>query len=458
MSPMSPRLAKRVAWSLCALAVALGLGLLPLVVAVTRAAPTPGTPLPPDTAERLQVSALDWVEGVFGVVALVAFSVLGAVIVARSPARTLGWIFCVMGFLGAVEPFAAYYALVSLFVVSGALPGALIAGWLQHWTWVVSAALLSAFLPLLFPHGRLVSARWKPAWWLAATAMLALALGAAFHPDPLWNYLDRFDVPNPFGVTSLDGVMLVLSSLPFGLLLASMLVAAASPVVWLRCARGDELRQLKWFAYCGALLAGLFVMQGIVRHLLGASTPAFEFAFRLAWPVALTGLPVATGLAILRYRLFDVDILIRLTLVYGTLSALLAGAYVGLVLAAQAAVRALTGQTGQPQQPPVIVASTLLVVALAMPLRRGIQTTIDRRFYRRTYDAERTLAAFSAKLRNEVDLEQVRKLLIAVVEETLQPAHAALWLRQPERPPTELASSLEPREQAPTRPARPGGG
>ena len=139
--------------------------------------------------------------------------------------------------------------------------------------------------------------------------------------------------------------------------------------------------------------------------------------------------PLSLGVATLRYRLFDIDLIIRLTLVYGTLTAVLAALYVGLVVGAQALVRAFTGQAGE--QPLVIVASTLLVVALSTPLRRGVRSAIDRRFYRRTVDAERTIAAFGATLRNEVDLEQLRTRLVAVVEETMQPAHASFWLRLP---------------------------
>jgi hypothetical protein len=180
-----------------------------------------------------------------------------------------------------------------------------------------------------------------------------------------------------------------------------------------------------------------------VRDVLELPIPFLVLALDVGYYTAGISLPIVTGLTILRYRLFDIDVLIRLTLIYSTLSATLAAIYVALVLAAQAVLQALTaqaaqaaqaGQAGQAgQQPVVIVASTLLVAALVTPLRRGIQATIDRRFYRRKVDAERTLAAFGATVRNEVELEQVRERLLAVVNETMQPAHAALWLRPPER-------------------------
>jgi hypothetical protein len=425
------RLAKWVAWSLVALNVALSLGFLLLLVAVTGAASAPGTPFSPEAAAQLQASSVGWLNTLIGLVACWAFAVLGALIVSRDPAHAIGWLFCAIGFLQVVEPFTGYYALYVLFVAPGALPLGLLVGWLQNWLWVVSAAVLIALVPLRFPTGRLVSARWKPAWWLATGATVAGVLGAAFHPGPLWNYLDRFDVPNPFGLPRLGGLALMLSDAPFGLLLASMLVAAASLVMRLRRARGVERAQIKWFAYFGVLLALLFVLQFVVQYVLGISSPSFAVAWALSWSVAFIGLPVATGLSILRYRLFDIDVLIRLTLVYGTLSALLVGAYVALVLAGQAAVRGLTGERGE--QPVVIVASTLLVVALSTPLRRGVRAAVDRRFYRRQYDAERTLVAFGQALRQEVDPERLRQLVLAVAEETMRPAHASLWLRTPTR-------------------------
>jgi hypothetical protein len=164
-----------------------------------------------------------------------------------------------------------------------------------------------------------------------------------------------------------------------------------------------------------------------VNDVLGISSPLVDLAYTLGLGIGLAGLPVATAIAILRYRLFDIDLIIRLTLVYGTLTALLAAVYVGIVVAAQSVIRGLIGVRGE--QPVVIVASTLLVVALSTPLRRGVRAAIDRRFYRRKVDAERTLAAFSATLGQEVDLERLRARLVAVVEETMQPEHTSLWLR-----------------------------
>jgi hypothetical protein len=428
---MSTRVTRWFAWSLLVLAVALSIGVIPLDIAVMGAASSPGTALPAGVVIELKLPVLGRIETFADIMAALAFSSLGAVIVSRYPANTVGWIFCAYGFLSVVESLANYYAVYGLFFAPGTLPGGLLVGWLQNWVWVVSSALLSSVLPLLFPTGRLLSQRWRPAWWLAISATVALALGAAFHPGSLFNGLEGFDVANPFGVTSLGELPFLLSTVPFGLLLASMLLAAASLIVRLRHARGEERRQIKWFGYFGAVLAGLFALQGVVRYMLGISTPSFELPFILGWSVAGVCLPVATGLAILRYRLFDIDVLIRRTLVYGTLTVLLAGVYFGVVIGAQAVVQALTGQKGQ--QPVLLVATTLLTAALFNPLRRAVQATIDRHFYRRKYDAQQTLAAFSATLRQEVELTQVCERLLQVVQETMQPSQVWLWLRAPAR-------------------------
>ncbi|HEY7339973.1 MAG TPA: hypothetical protein VH591_03765 [Ktedonobacterales bacterium] len=429
---MSPRIAKRLAWSLFALALVLSISAVLLVIAFDSAVTAPHTRLPPAIVQGMHLSALDWIldwiEGVMGVVPLLAFSALGALIVSRYPTHAIGWIFCALGPLGAVEPFAVYYAIFALFVAPNTLPGGVMAAWLQNWIWVVSIVLICAFLPLLFPTGRLVSKRWKPAWWLAISTTVALVLERALHPGRLGNYLGAYDIPNPLGVAPLDALRVVFFTLPLDLLHASMLVAAASLVVRLRHARGHERQQIKWFAYFGAAVGGLEVLGHISSIMPGVSTPFFmEWAYPLAWPIALTGLALGAGLAILRYRLYDIDVIIRRTLVYGTLTALLAGVYLTLVIGLGSFARTVFGLSEQ--QPLIVVGSTLAVFALVQPLRRGIQRFIDRRFYRSKYDAARTLAAFGATLRTETDLSALSERLIVAVQETMHPAHVSLWLR-----------------------------
>jgi hypothetical protein len=432
---MSTRVARWLAWSLFALTVALGLGTVPLAIALTRAA-APGSPVPPEVVAALRLSGLGWLQAVFYLATACAFAALGAVLVARQsrqpqPAHALGWLFCAFGVVGGVCYFTEYYAVYALFVAPGVLPGGLAAGWVQHWVWLVVVMFLVALVPLRFPTGRLVSARWRPAWWLAVGATAAESLLLAFAPIPLGNVLDGADVLNPLGIAGLAaaGTAFIVAVLLLVVLLASMLLAAASLVVRLRRARGVERQQLKWFAYSAILLGLLEVAQTIVQDVLGISSLALDLAWTLSFFVAVIGLPVATGLAILRYRLFDIDVLINRTLVYGTLSALLAALYFGVVVGLQTLVGAVNSAAASSQV--IIVASTLLIVALFNPLRHAIQVTIDRRFYRRKYDAAKTLHAFSATLRSEVELAEVSAHLLTVVNETMQPAHASLWLRRP---------------------------
>src|SRR5262249_36712538 len=219
------------------------------------------------------------------------------------------------------------------------------------------------------------SGRWGPVGWVAVGATAALVLTAAFWPGPLGNHLTGFDIPNPLGVASLGAVAHELGGVALFLLLASIPLAVVSLVVRLCRARGVELQQLKWFAYCAILLALLIFVKSILDDVFRISSPTLDVAFSLGTAVVGIGLPVATGLAILRYRLFDIDVLIRRTLIYGTLTALLAGIYFGLVIGAQAVVQALTGQRSQP--PVLLVATTLLIAALVNPLRRAVQATID---------------------------------------------------------------------------------
>jgi hypothetical protein len=436
------------AWLLFVLAVALSVSGIVLAAANINAASAPDTLFPPEIVQGMQRSPLDWIltwiEGVMGVVPLVAFSALGAVIVSRYPTNTIGWVFCALGPLGAVEPFAVYYAIYALFVAPGTLPGGVVAAWLQNWIWVVSIALICAFLPLLFPTGRLVSQRWKPAWWLAIGTTVALVLDRMLAPGPLGNQLDLYNIPNPLGVARPGALGVVFFTVPLDLLHASMLVAAASLVVRLRQARGYERQQIKWFAYFGAIVGVLEVLRygatGTLR-ILGFSTPSFiAWAYPFVWPIALTGLALAAGLAILRYRLYDIDVIIRRTLVYGTLTAIVAAIYFAGVVGTQALLNTLTGQPKQ-QSPVIIVATTLAIAAVVGRLRRRLQLFIDRKFYRTKYDAAQALSTFGMALRDEVDLQALADDLVRVVDETMQPEHISLWLRAPEArmPPTPAA-------------------
>jgi hypothetical protein len=296
--------------------------------------------------------------------------------------------------------------------------------------WEPAFVLIGLFVPLYFPDGRLLSPRWRPVLWLALlfSVGFGVVFGALFpgEMDELSPGIGG-DVPgivNPLGIEalrSLDRVPQIDIILPV-LLIVLVLCSVASLVVRFRRSSGEERQQMKWLTYAvAAAFATLLLEMSLPAD--SAWNPAVDSLDNLVG----VGLPVAVGIAILKYRLYDIDIIINRTLVYGSLTVMLGLIYFGGVATTQALFRALTGQEQQPQL--AVVVSTLAIAALFMPLRRRIQSFIDRRFYRRKYDARKTLEAFSAKLRNETDLDALSEDLVGVVRETMQPAHASLWLR-----------------------------
>ena len=338
------------------------------------------------------------------------FATLGALIVSRRPGNVIGWIFLLPGVGGGIQMFSGQYATTALH--SEALPGGAVAAWLS--TLAQTSIVLSVlFLILLFPTGRLLSPRWRPLAWIAGTAMVVSVGALALAPGPVESFPS---VRNPFGIEAAGAVLDLLGTIGGWMGLACFVAAILSLILRFYRSRGEERLQLKWFAYAATL--------GFLAILLGG-----EGAFgELVWTLAPLGLPVSAGIAILRYRLYEIDLIINRTLVYGALTAALVAVYFGGVTATQAIFRALTGQEEQPQL--AIVVSTLVIAALFNPLRRRIQGFIDRRFYRKKYDAAKTLEAFSAKLREETDLDALNAELVGVGRETMQPAHVSLWLRR----------------------------
>jgi hypothetical protein len=349
-----------------------------------------------------------------------AFATVGALIASRRPENAIGWMFCVVGLVMVTEGFTESYANLALFARSGSLPGGRVAAWASAWLGGPGLLGIFAFLLLLFPDGRLLTRRWRPVAWVAALAIAVVTFLHAFRPGPLRNSAFP-SVANPFGIEALAGVRDLLEFATFLLMLATLLASAVSLVVRFRRARLLERQQIKWFAYAGAFLALVFVAGPTV--LWSPAVPGWVWF--CAFFLAVAGMPVCAGIAILRYRLYDIDIIINRTLVYGSLTATLVALYFGSIVLLQRVFVLLTGE----RSTVAIVASTLLIAALFSPLRRRIQSFIDRRFYRRKYDARRTLEAFSAKLRDETDLEALNDELVGVVRETMQPAHVSLWLR-----------------------------
>ena len=345
-----------------------------------------------------------------------AFVTVGAVVASRRPDNLVGWLLLAIGFEVVLGAFVAGYAEHALLVRSGSLPGGVAAAWLAEWLLVPVFHLL-ALLLVLFPDGRLPSRRWRPFVWLVVITALAAVFARAFSPGPLEGFPS---VPNPLGIEALGGLLPVVERTweVVGLILV-VVFATASLFVRMRRASGVERQQVKWLLYAAMLLsfAGLL---GLIIEPIGTGWVGLVIL-----TLGFLSVPVAIGIAILRYRLYDIDIIINRTLVYATLTVALAAIYFGGIVVSQRLFVLLTDQ----QSTLAVVASTLLIAALFNPLRRRIQAFMDRRFYRRKYDAAKTLEGFSKKLRDETDLEALNDDLVRVVRETMQPAHVSVWLR-----------------------------
>ena len=347
--------------------------------------------------------------------AFAAYMVVGVLIVAHRPGNAVGWVFSAIGLLAVTSALAEEYAGYAVMTRPGSLPGGVLAGWYAGWAWYPTVALVVVYTPLLFPDGRPPSPRWRPVAWLAGAGAGAFVVLAAVQPTIELD--DGHVVDNPVGVAAVGdpeqgAVGLVLTS-ALGLLVVA---AVASLVVRFRRSRGDERLQLKWFTYAAALLPVI---------LLGDLLP--DAANSVLFAVGISLLPVAAGVAILRYRLYDIDRLINRTLVYGLVTALLGGVYAGLVLLAGQ----LFGDLGDRPPSWAVAGATLAVAALFRPARRRVQALVDRRFNRARYDAARTVDTFSARLRDQLDLDTLSAELLGVVDQTVQPASASLWLRGP---------------------------
>jgi hypothetical protein len=453
---MSHRTAGWLAWSLWAVCVLL-IGLAFLLDFVTRT-----VPVPPGTRASLGFT-------IPMAVLSLASPTVGALIASRLPTNPIGWIFCSVGLLYAAHRFTMAYAdygVGLLYAAQGftranadyalleniALPLGVYAAWFSWWVWFTQP-LVIVFLMLLFPDGRLVSRRWRVVAWVALCGAALAALGDAVF---LEDWSNHPYVLNPFRTMALSGggfttyqTISAAGLLGYTLLVASTLAALFSLILRLYRTWGDERQQIKWFLFA-AVPAALCLIPILLQYIVDRFTEAFLSTtvqmssdvyqmylshVLMSWDVyrylphvslfSLLAISVCTYIAILKYRLYDIDVVINRTLVYGSLSAILVGLYfVGVVLLQRLFVL-LTGQ----RSTLAVVASTLLIAALFTPLRRRIQSFIDRHFYRRKYDARKTLEDFSAQLRNETDLEALSEDLVGVVRETMQPAHVSLWLR-----------------------------
>jgi hypothetical protein len=354
-------------------------------------------------------------------VSAVAFSLVGAVVGSRRPENPIGWLFCAIGVFAAIVLLSSEYAAYALLAQPDSLPGGLAMVWIRAWVWVPYVGLF-VLLFLVFPDGWPQSRALR---WFTSLVLFVIAYGtvlAAFSPGPIDAIGGAVD--NPLGMEALRGVGTNSAVGPVESVLYVLgIVAAASLFGRMRRARGVERQQLKWFAYATVVLVGGAVLAFTVSEATGLSWLG-EIGLVLT-VVGLAGLPMAIGIAVLRYRLYNIDRIINRTLVYGLLTAALVALYFGGIVVLQRIFVSLTGETSTV----AVVASTLLIAALFTPLRRRLQSFIDRRFYRKKYDARKTLEAFSATLRDETDLEALSSDLVGVVRETMQPAHVSLWLR-----------------------------
>jgi hypothetical protein len=350
---------------------------------------------------------------------VVTSSTVGALIVSRRPGNPIGWILCASGFLFAFSIFTSMYAVYALVTYPGTLPAGEVAAWFTGWV-QQPVYLLFVYLFLLFPDGRPLSPRWHPLLWINGIVMATGIVAHAFDPGRL---MGDAPIRNPLGIEAAGEVFAVVSELVSYLTALMMVVSVVSLYLRFRRAGGIERQQIKWLAYSAALLGVVAVVGTVDELLLGI----FGWRIFLVLVVTLFGIPLSIGAAVLRYRLYDIDIVINRTLVYGALTAMLALVYFGGVAATQTIFRTLTGQQQQPQL--AIVISTLVLAALFNPLRRRVQAFVDRHFYRRKYDAVKTLAAFNARLREETDLDALSDDLVGVARDTMQPEHVSLWLR-----------------------------
>jgi hypothetical protein len=390
---VSRRTAAIVAWTLFAISTVLGLG---------------------GTAMRVAVDGVDgWHfvsnDGLAASVFL-ASGVVGALVASRLPSNPIGWILV---------------GLVVSLGLSGAADGYVVlsadherlerfAPWAAWYSAKVFLALFAAFflVLLLFPDGRLPTHRWRVVLWAGVAGLIVVAVSVLFQPGPLDEY-PRFD--NPVGI---DTAVVTWSMVGFPLFLGALVAAAVSLIVRFRRARGVERQQLTLLVAAGILTATCFLGSFF------AMTFASEDLGIAITLIGMLAIPIAIGVAMLRYRLYEIDRVISRTLVYGALTVILGAAYGGLVLAGQAVFSSFAGGSNL-----AIAVSTLVVAALFLPLRARIQRVVDRRFYRRRYDAQQTLERFGARLRERVELDPLRADLQAVVGDTMQPAHVSVWLR-----------------------------
>jgi hypothetical protein len=344
-------------------------------------------------------------------IAVLTMVALGQLIASRQPRHTVAWLFLAIGISAEALELIQGYGLYGSLVAPGTLPSPEIAVWLAEWVWAIPWSLL-VLVFLVFPTGRPPTPRWWLVAWISFASTAGTIVGTLLATRPGGEFAPTFPTPG----ADLTNVLLVGSNT---LSLLAPLLATASLVARYRRAGGDERQQLKWFAYPAGLAAVIFALSSLVYQVPDIGQLSSGVA---ALSVLL--IPAGAAVAILRYRLYDIDVVIERTIVYGALSAAVGATYWVLVILLQTTLRPVTGGNEL-----AVAGSTLATLALVQPLRTRIQRAVDRRFYRARYDAGRAVEAFSERLRNEVALDAVRADLLDAVHETVEPTHVSVWLR-----------------------------
>lgn len=365
-----------------------------------------------------------WLSDIFDALVLLAFATVGSLIASRRPENPIGWLFCFSTLSWALGSVLLEYTTYALITAPGSLPAGALMGTFGCWVRGMGWYLMLTFLLLLFPDGHLPSPGFRFLAWLIVGLMAVYAITSLLSPYPLANIDPRLTtVRNPMGILVAHDLFDQLANLLPLLLFPTIIACIVAVILRFRRSQGVERQQLKWFTYGLAISILLIIVILIVLFTTPSGGPGTLFY------LAVICIPISAGIAMLRYRLYDIDVLINRTLVYGLLTATLVGTYLVLVFGGQY----LLSRLFKLSNGVVLVISTLVVAALFQFLRQRVQQLVDRRFYRSKYDATQVVAHFSETLRQEVNLDQLCAQLLLVVQQTMQPTHLSLWLR-PRKP------------------------